>query len=652
MKIQIRINSSNHSVSTDQLTDVELAVIQQPDERVIFELVDIETGLGPQNIVVKRLGTNLEIAPDDAENAMIVIEDYYRNAELSPIVGLAEDDRYYTYLPESGLPTDSIAELKDNVLSAEVLGGDVPSTTPFFASWQWVVGGFAAAILDSAFSKRHYYNNSSEETISAPIFQNESNGNIKIVLPTKTSPGHNLTVKIVHQNNQTTEVMLVKQFDGTWSSNHPEIIPSTTSANKNSTILLAEHLNAKTVTAQFQDSSGAFGDEITLVSNNMASFRTAAQTQPSLPENAIVPEKNAQLEEVSYIKPNGAKETINLAKDLNTNQWSFDGHSPDGVVLDPKTGYLTISPQNIKQATSVSVTTIDNTGHLTVSTFEPAIRQWDNVVEQVNQSLQISADNFSTSEMIYTQIDGEQAVISLAKKPNADEWFTADRLPSGVELDKTGKLTFDSLNTDDDLVVVNYGKDSSVSILDLSQHKLYTDQGDDRLYIQGNIKQYNEISMYDGHDIFVSKAEINSPLNLDMGTGNDIALLSNYTASAGKFNGGEGYDTLILGQGAEFNAHSGVIGWERADLHAEGANTFKFDTAIDQFLLHNHSDIVADDGNTYQNVFIVSGDQQDSISQSSLREVAYTTVEYEGDKYHSYHLNTGSLWIEQDIQIL
>ncbi|QPB41899.1 calcium-binding protein [Rodentibacter haemolyticus] len=142
--ITLKINTENgKTLQTVAITTQKgsATVVKQPLEKISFELVDDSTQLAPQPIFAKRNGNNLEIAFEDEKNSpSLIIEDYYSNDELSPVIGLAENHSYYAYFPQTGESADAIAALQQNVIAAEVLGGEA-FVVPFLPNWGWVLAG-------------------------------------------------------------------------------------------------------------------------------------------------------------------------------------------------------------------------------------------------------------------------------------------------------------------------------------------------------------------------------------------------------------------------------------------------------------------------------------------------------------------------------
>ena len=98
-----------------------------------YELVNDLTNFAPENIKIKRVGNDLQIAFEDAVSATfnpdLIIKDYYQYAEgdkpenTSTIIGMHENGSLYPYAPEAGLPDQAAPMLAQEVVAGQALGG-------------------------------------------------------------------------------------------------------------------------------------------------------------------------------------------------------------------------------------------------------------------------------------------------------------------------------------------------------------------------------------------------------------------------------------------------------------------------------------------------------------------------------------------------
>ncbi|MBN6709729.1 hypothetical protein JFL47_00510 [Haemophilus haemoglobinophilus] len=246
MKIRVKLNSEKKTLKNVDLETGtgQATVIKHPANGVYtFQLIDLATNLGPQKIIAKRVGNNLEIAFDDSKTTDLIIENYYREGlEESTIIGLAEDGQYYAYIPENGLASDAIPVLKENVLATEVLGGEgfVAAAIPFVLGWPWVAGGLgllgAVAVLAGGGSGGG--SGGSAGSASASGSSTPSIANIPLTAGTTAEnnrggfkldwPAGAEKVEVTFYpegSHKPLTVTLTKDADGNIISSHPNFIP-------------------------------------------------------------------------------------------------------------------------------------------------------------------------------------------------------------------------------------------------------------------------------------------------------------------------------------------------------------------------------------------------------------------------------------------
>jgi hypothetical protein len=81
-----------------------------------YQLIDTETGFGPENIRTSRQGKDLKVSFEGSNTTDLVIEDYYK---VSPegyngLIGEAESGRFYEYIPENALGMSSVPMLAES----------------------------------------------------------------------------------------------------------------------------------------------------------------------------------------------------------------------------------------------------------------------------------------------------------------------------------------------------------------------------------------------------------------------------------------------------------------------------------------------------------------------------------------------------------
>ena len=147
--ISVKINSGNETVETIKLNATNKKVIIKAQPNVNYELVDDNTQYAPETIDTKRIGNDLHIAfegTDINQESDLVLEGYYENNNTELLLGKAENGQYYAYVPQSGVESDAVTLLAEQVFAPQALGGNSVAT-PFWAfnpNWLWAAAGVAA----------------------------------------------------------------------------------------------------------------------------------------------------------------------------------------------------------------------------------------------------------------------------------------------------------------------------------------------------------------------------------------------------------------------------------------------------------------------------------------------------------------------------
>ena len=98
-------------------------------DNVYYQLTDLSTQYGPENIMTQRVGNDLYIAfeGESIDNPSLIIDGYYSlnpNGSKNLLVGQHENGSFYPYIPESAQQADAVHMLADHVAAGQALGGD------------------------------------------------------------------------------------------------------------------------------------------------------------------------------------------------------------------------------------------------------------------------------------------------------------------------------------------------------------------------------------------------------------------------------------------------------------------------------------------------------------------------------------------------
>ncbi len=128
--IQVILHDNKEVTNTYDVVEGQLLTIENT-RGVNYELYNAATGAAPQNIIAKRVGSDLFIILDENEGSGspdemepdVVIQGYYgedRGADgdsdaTGVLVGLHENGKYYAYIPESAESQDAVSVLADGM---------------------------------------------------------------------------------------------------------------------------------------------------------------------------------------------------------------------------------------------------------------------------------------------------------------------------------------------------------------------------------------------------------------------------------------------------------------------------------------------------------------------------------------------------------
>lgn len=82
-----------------------------------YQLVDVNTGQGPDNIRVKRMGKDLRISFEGRDEVDVMITDYFDQAGNQGLVGEVQAGVLHPYVPESGESSQMLSRLADGANS-------------------------------------------------------------------------------------------------------------------------------------------------------------------------------------------------------------------------------------------------------------------------------------------------------------------------------------------------------------------------------------------------------------------------------------------------------------------------------------------------------------------------------------------------------
>ena len=293
--ISVKINNGNETIETVKLNAASKKVIIKAQPNVNYELVDEATQYAPEMIDTKRVGNDLHIAfegTDINKESDLVLEGYYEHDNTELLLGMAEDGQYYAYVPQSGMESDAVTLLADQVFAPQALGGNSVAA-PFWAfnpNWLWVAAGVAAVGGIIAASGSHgggSSNNANNNSNTAkdttapakPTIEAKDNGSVAVTPPADADT-QSVEVNYTDEAGTPKTATLTKGNDGNWTSNNPDVAVDPVSGK--ATIPADKVQDGSPVKAKATDTAGNTGEEGTVNAGNNAV--TPDTTAPSAPE--------------------------------------------------------------------------------------------------------------------------------------------------------------------------------------------------------------------------------------------------------------------------------------------------------------------------------------------------------------------------------
>jgi len=195
--------------------------------KVNYQFIDDATGFGPENIMTKRVGDNLEIAFEgtDISNPDLIIEGYYADAAAaesgSILVGLHENGSMYPYVPESTMQEEAVTMLAEDVAAGQALGGELIAAGALSPLWGAAGAASLAAIGGAASASKGGGDTNQVLTVSlnAPDLTTDKS---PVISGTTTAvPGSMVTVTVKDANGDVQEVTIPVDEEGKFAVRMP-----------------------------------------------------------------------------------------------------------------------------------------------------------------------------------------------------------------------------------------------------------------------------------------------------------------------------------------------------------------------------------------------------------------------------------------------
>jgi len=430
--ISVKINNGNKTIETVKLNSANQKVIIKAQPHVNYELVDEATQYAPEMIDTKRVGNDLHIAfegTDINKESDLVLEGYYEHDNTELVLGMAEDGQYYAYVPQSGVESDAVTLLADQVFAPQALGGN-SVTAPFWAfnpSWLWVAAGVAAVGgIIAAASGSHgggSSNNAKDTTAPAkPTVEAKDNGSVSVTPPTDPDT-KSVEVNYTDEAGTPKTATLTKGEDGNWTSNNPDV--TVDPATGKATIPADKVKDGSPVTAKATDTSGNTGEEGTANAGNNPDTTAPAQPTVEAKMNGFVyitppADEDTKSVEVHYIDEEGKPQTVTITKDADK---GWVSSNPENIWLNSETGKITLLAHKVKGDSLVKASATDNQGNTGEASTENAVNILDTYGPTEPDLFHLEDGSLLATMPIEADV-GDSVVIKLGiyKDRNAWDW--------------------------------------------------------------------------------------------------------------------------------------------------------------------------------------------------------------------------------------
>ena len=226
--ITLNINNSKSTIETMQFKTAGGQALRIPAQnKVNYQFIDDATGFGPENIMTKRVGDNLEIAFEgtDISNPDLIIEGYYADAAAaesgSILVGQHENGSMYPYVPESTMQEEAVTMLAEDVAAGQALGGELIAAGALSPLWGAAGAASLAAIGGAASASKGGGDTNQALTVSlnAPDLTTDKS---PVISGTTTAvPGSMVTVTVKDANGDVQEVTIPVDEEGKFAVRMP-----------------------------------------------------------------------------------------------------------------------------------------------------------------------------------------------------------------------------------------------------------------------------------------------------------------------------------------------------------------------------------------------------------------------------------------------
>ncbi|MUG32761.1 tandem-95 repeat protein, partial [Psychrobacter sanguinis] len=145
-------NKTQISEVTATIHDNNQKTVIDAAKNVNYEFLDESLGYAPNHIITKRVGKDLHVSFEvEGKDSDLIINGFFDD-ENQALIGLAEDGRYYYYIPDTGEVVDYVTQLEVGAIEGQALGGEsmieplwIQMASTGLPWWATGIGGLLAA---------------------------------------------------------------------------------------------------------------------------------------------------------------------------------------------------------------------------------------------------------------------------------------------------------------------------------------------------------------------------------------------------------------------------------------------------------------------------------------------------------------------------
>ncbi|OOF83686.1 hypothetical protein BKG92_02310 [Rodentibacter ratti] len=469
MSTTLKVLSAKKVIASHQINSGDTLVIDARDKSN-YQLVDDQTGLGPQNIIAKREGKDLKIFLEDGDmNPDVVIKGYYgdENSEevTNLIVGQHENGGIYAYVPESGLKADAVSMLAEEVAAPQALGGeDLGSAFWAFNPW-WLLAlvplaagiAIAAGSGGSSGSGNNGNNGNNDASADKPTIASKDNDGTVTVTPGEDNNKVEVTFKDENGNDKT--VVAEKGADGKWSIPDAGDTGATVDPDTGVITIPSDKVkDGEPVNATGTNEAGKTADADPVNAGTDAQPEDPAD-KPTItsPDNdgtvTVKPGDDNNKVEVTFTGEDDQPKTV-VAEKGEDGKWSIPDAGDTGATVDPDTGVITIPSDKVKDGEPVNAKGTNDAGNTAdadavnagtdAQPEDPADKP---TIESPNNDGKVTVtpgEDNNKVEVTFKDEDGNEKTV-VAEKGDDGKWSIPDAGDTGATVDPdTGVITIPS----------------------------------------------------------------------------------------------------------------------------------------------------------------------------------------------------------------